>query len=102
MHAFVSFNTVASSPPALKVCGATPGLCLVIAAAAEDSAAVIADNGRNALLILCEEIICLTAFSSHGPQVSCNDFDLVWELDSCYWMEKVACMYSVRRVQYLA
>ncbi|EFN57548.1 hypothetical protein CHLNCDRAFT_143179 [Chlorella variabilis] len=44
MHAFVSFNTVASTPPSLKV--------------------------------------------------SCNDFDLVWELDSCYWMEKVAALYS--------
>jgi hypothetical protein len=33
---------------------------------------------------------------SPPAQVSCNDFDLVWELDSCYWMEKVASLYAVR------
>jgi hypothetical protein len=28
-------------------------------------------------------------------QVSCNDFDLVWELDSCYQLEKLATLYKV-------
>ena len=28
-------------------------------------------------------------------QVSCNDFDLVWEVDSCYQLEKLATLYKV-------
>ncbi|PRW59252.1 hypothetical protein C2E21_2426 [Chlorella sorokiniana] len=48
LHAFVSFSTVACSPPALKV--------------------------------------------------SCNDLDLVWELDSCYWLEKLATLYTDLKV----
>ena len=27
--------------------------------------------------------------------MSCNDFDLVWELDSCYQLEKLATLYKV-------
>lgn len=30
------------------------------------------------------------------PQVSCNDCDLLWELDSCYWLEKLASAYKAR------
>lgn len=29
--------------------------------------------------------------------MSCNDLDLVWELDSCYWLEKLVTLYTVRR-----
>ncbi len=40
---------------------------------------------------------CLRPFCPPPPllQVSCNDLDLVWELDSCYWLEKLATLYTV-------
>ena len=85
MHAFVSCSTVACSPPALKVggarlhaVGACCGCCLVLWLMRRQANAM---HPLRAVLF--------------GFQVSCNDCDLLWELDSCYWLEKLACMYSV-------
>lgn len=59
-------------------------------------------NGQSATLCELPEQ-SMHAFVSYGDvrssppalKVSCNDFDLVWEVASAYWLEKVATAYNV-------
>lgn len=88
LHAFVTFGSAASTPPAFKVGtrpGPGPGLRLQ---------GPVCISGLPACLANCWAFICPPLLLP--PQASCNDMDSEWELDSAYWLEKLAGLYSVR------